>query len=558
MSEQRSPAVWGRPHWRSLIRSTKRKSLGGSQDRRLQPRAEGLEDRLLLYSTLGGQWAFGSRITYSFVPDGTSVGGIPSAWQQTMTNLGIDEQVWKGEFRRAAATWQSVTGINFVEVADDGSAFSVSGNQQNDTRFGDIRIAGIDQGPSTLGVAFYPPPFNGGTLAGDIVMNTEVAWNINTTYDIRTVAIHEFGHALGMGHSTITSAVMYDYYTGTKQSLATDDINGIRSLYGTRPQDFFDASASNQFWSNATNVTSYIDSNKQVRIASLDITTSSDVDWYRVTAPAGSGYWLTAAVQSQHLSSLSPSIIVYNNALQVLGSASAANSFGATVVTYVPAIVPGQQYYIRAQAANGGPSGNGSYALLLNFGVESLSLVPPPDTTVPEQPNQGGGWTPLQRFQELINQALGDLQPGLRRRVERVLADYTDASTGIIDLASLATDLQPALADLNPAARLRIEEVLASSTSLHQIGDLVGFASALTTADLAGSQGLSVGSTVATARPEPWRGGSPDSGQDPSVFVVLTSADPDAGVVNLVTRARGRERLAGRVVDHVLETWRRS
>jgi hypothetical protein len=38
-----------------------------------RPAPELLESRLLLYSTLGAQWTYGSRITYSFMPDGTSL-----------------------------------------------------------------------------------------------------------------------------------------------------------------------------------------------------------------------------------------------------------------------------------------------------------------------------------------------------------------------------------------------------------------------------------------------------------------------------------------------------
>jgi hypothetical protein len=48
------------------------------------------------------------------------------------------------------------------------------------------------------------------------------------------IAVHEFGHALGMGHSTVTGAVMYatvPYCNHTQWTLTADDIAGIRSLY---------------------------------------------------------------------------------------------------------------------------------------------------------------------------------------------------------------------------------------------------------------------------------------------------------------------------------------
>jgi hypothetical protein len=53
-------------------------------------------------------------------------------------------------------------------------------------------------------------------------------------YDVQSVAAHEFGHWLSLGHSSDTEATMY-YRTGMgetkKRSLNSDDISGIRSIY---------------------------------------------------------------------------------------------------------------------------------------------------------------------------------------------------------------------------------------------------------------------------------------------------------------------------------------
>ena len=47
------------------------------------------------------------------------------------------------------------------------------------------------------------------------------------------VAVHEFGHSLGLMHSDVRDAVMYPYYSyDPNLQLHEDDIRGIQSLYG--------------------------------------------------------------------------------------------------------------------------------------------------------------------------------------------------------------------------------------------------------------------------------------------------------------------------------------
>ena len=57
---------------------------------------EGLEDRVLLYANLGVEWPNPSLVTYSFMPDGTSVGGVPSSLFATF-NAVAPTATWKAD-----------------------------------------------------------------------------------------------------------------------------------------------------------------------------------------------------------------------------------------------------------------------------------------------------------------------------------------------------------------------------------------------------------------------------------------------------------------------------
>jgi predicted Zn-dependent protease len=47
-----------------------------------------------------------------------------------------------------------------------------------------------------------------------------------------TVAAHEIGHALGLGHSMVQASLMFKTYQGSHRFLHQDDITKIRNLYG--------------------------------------------------------------------------------------------------------------------------------------------------------------------------------------------------------------------------------------------------------------------------------------------------------------------------------------
>jgi len=149
-----------------------RKKNRASRSRAIRPSLEGLEDRMLLYATEGAMWHFSSRITYSFVPDGASIGGVPSTLYATLNTV-APIATWQAQFQKAAAMWSQYANMNMALVSDNGEALGANGNQQGDPNVGDIRISMIAMGNNgVLAFAMLPPPANGGTEAGDIVFNS--------------------------------------------------------------------------------------------------------------------------------------------------------------------------------------------------------------------------------------------------------------------------------------------------------------------------------------------------------------------------------------------------
>jgi hypothetical protein len=375
---------------RGLISRFHRTTRKVAPRRSLRPTLEGLEGRLLLYSTLGDMWTYNSRITYSFMPDGTNIGGTGSVLFGTLNAI-YPTVTWQQQFERAAALWEGAANVNLALVSDGGEPVGVSGDQQDDPRFGDIRIGAIPLGSGVLAQTFLPPAADGGTDAGDIIFNSSVNWQINSTYDIMTVAAHEFGHALGLGGSTVSTAAMYGTYNGIKQTLTTDDINGIDSIYGAPQFDRFNSGVLHtSSFLTATNLNSYITSNAQISLGSLDITTCGQSEWFTANVPSTTTGTMTVTVQSSNLSSFAPKLIVYNSSLGIVGQVSAPNTLGATISLTVPSVQAGQQYYFKVLQA-GGPGPIGAYGLLVNFGNQSQAPIAPPNTLVPGQPDQGGG-----------------------------------------------------------------------------------------------------------------------------------------------------------------------
>jgi len=146
----------------------------------------------------------------------------------------------------AAATgalnvWDAASGFtNLGMVIDGGGAAGAS--MPAGGLVGDIRVGAYPFFFGVLAGAFGPATelFGpGGNVGGDVHLNNAVLWADDATdifgdpdVDLFTILLHEFGHSLGLGHSSVTGAVMNANYQGARRTLHHDDIQAIQAIYG--------------------------------------------------------------------------------------------------------------------------------------------------------------------------------------------------------------------------------------------------------------------------------------------------------------------------------------
>ena len=372
--------------------------------RKLRPILENLEGRLLLWASSGDFWTKPIGIRFSIVPDGTDLGGVKSNLYAAF-NAKFGANVWEPIIEDAASAWEYYANLNMTYVYDDGEPIGSGQYQQGNPSFGDIRIGGFVQSSSTAAFTIAPPPANGDSSSGDIMINTGVNFSIGgsgNSVDLETIMLHEFGHALAMAHSTTSTAVMYGTYNGVKPSLTLDDVQGIIAAWEPRQLDYFAKTYNNTIFQNSADITQYTNQWNQVILPSLDLTyqdtntmTRINNSWFKVTTPANASSTFAAVVQSSYLSLLTAQVQIYDaNAHLLAEGDSPINAYGVITGTQITNAKPNTTYYIRVAPQTNYSNADGAYALIVNMGNYDIGPVSPPNTVVGIQPSKGGGSTP--------------------------------------------------------------------------------------------------------------------------------------------------------------------
>jgi hypothetical protein len=87
-------------------------------------------------------------------------------------------------------------------------------------------------GPNVLAVTI-PNKFSGKKITGAVILINEGSssfGNLSRSDQIAVIA-HEIGHAIGLGHSEVSSALMYYRTVDQRKRLGQDDIDGVSFLY---------------------------------------------------------------------------------------------------------------------------------------------------------------------------------------------------------------------------------------------------------------------------------------------------------------------------------------
>ncbi|XP_077283513.1 stromelysin-3-like [Arctopsyche grandis] len=142
-------------------------------------------------------------------------------------NGDLGEQAVRESVRKALNLWAPYGKLTFIPSNNPSSDLKISfgvGNHGDQYPF--------DGRGYVLAHAFFPYVRDGGTVHFD---NDEL-WTLNKTEedegtDFYSVAAHELGHALGLGHSTVPESIMFAYYKGGSMRLDYDDIMGMYELY---------------------------------------------------------------------------------------------------------------------------------------------------------------------------------------------------------------------------------------------------------------------------------------------------------------------------------------
>ena len=190
-----------------------------------------------------------AAVSYTFILNDNT--GLPVKWPAGTVPLRLmlgdtanlsDGASYNQSARSAAVNWNAVMGtVQFTTTTATGTPGN--GNRVNEVAFAD-KIFGRDFEENTLAVTTGSQISNE-RIEADVIFNTARTWDSyrgdsratsgTGPYDLQRVALHEFGHVLGLDHpdeaGQQVDAIMRSR-SGNRFQLSEDDTQGVQQLYG--------------------------------------------------------------------------------------------------------------------------------------------------------------------------------------------------------------------------------------------------------------------------------------------------------------------------------------
>jgi hypothetical protein len=176
----------------------------------------------------------GTRETSGYVLSGPTWAPGPVLYRVNTTNLDLPGAVIPPALAVGAGAWTTQTNASF--------AFQYAGTSTVTTNTNDgVNVVMFRNASSGSAIATTYWWSSGSRIIDADIVFWDGGFQFFTGstgcsngFYIEDIAAHEFGHALGLGHSTVTSATMYPSVSSCatgNRTLDADDVAGVEALY---------------------------------------------------------------------------------------------------------------------------------------------------------------------------------------------------------------------------------------------------------------------------------------------------------------------------------------